>query len=88
MARKTNWEIFCCLCGKELPYKRIMEQSPNGGNLRYIEEEVGFTCLECLEKQPDAKAPVPHTPPPLEYAGRPRRQGPVRTDPGPLRSTW
>ncbi len=87
MARKTNWDLFCCLCGTELPYRRLMEQM-EGGNLRYIEEEVGLVCKPCLEKQPDAKPPVAHTPPPA-VDPRTTRRGPARSrDPGRLRSDY
>jgi hypothetical protein len=88
MARQTNWEIFCCLCGTELQYKRVMEQSPNGGNLRYIEEEIGFVCKPCLDGLPDAKPPVPHTPPKREPAGPMQRAPAPGADAGPLRGNW
>ncbi len=84
MARQTNYELFCCLCGTELPYKRIMEQSPNGGNLRYIEVEIGFVCKPCLERLPDAKAPIPHTPERRREFRGPNQRTPMRSGGGGL----
>ena len=57
MARKADYDLFCCR--SELPYTRIMEQSAHRGNLRYIEEEIGFVCKPCLERLPKAKSPIP-----------------------------
>ncbi len=87
MARRANYELFCCLCGSELPYKRVMEQSPNGGNLRYIEEEVGFVCKSCLDNLKDAKPPILHEAPPEpeRSPSRGRFGQPDPMDAGPVR---
>jgi len=49
-----NWEIRCVECNSLLPYERVMEQKSQGGNLSYIEEEVGLICRCCMaQNHPD-----------------------------------
>lgn len=59
MARGTNYLIICALCGAELPYQRLMEQSPVDGRLRSIVGEVGLLCEGCAEELPEYRPPQP-----------------------------